>query len=99
MLERSGINIHGWLEGFSSVHECVRNSVEVIRFHPLIPSFVPVHGLIIDPFTGKLDLVIDGNTEQDFYKKAEEDMLNDSQASIGSSVSQARAKLKERFVD
>ena len=60
-LEYAGINLKKWLHGFESVQESVRNSVSVIRNHPLVPRAVPVHGLIIDPSTGKLELMIDGN--------------------------------------
>ena len=62
-LEAAGINIHGWLKGFSSVHAAVQNSVALVRRHPLIPRTLPVHGLIIDPETGALDLVVDGNLD------------------------------------
>jgi hypothetical protein len=41
----------------------VCNSVDIIRNHPLTPQEVPVHGLIIDPNTGLLDLVVDGYKE------------------------------------
>ncbi|CAM3519364.1 beta-class carbonic anhydrase [Marinicrinis lubricantis] len=58
-LEASGMDIEKWLKGFDSVEENVKNSVKVIRNHPLMPK-VPVHGLIIDPATGRLDLVEDG---------------------------------------
>lgn len=58
-LESSGIDINRWLRGFDSVGESVKNSVRVIRNHPLLPK-IPVHGLIIDPKTGRLDLVEDG---------------------------------------
>ena len=37
------------------------NSVDIIKNHPLMPKDVPVHGLVIDPKTGKLDLIVDGN--------------------------------------
>ncbi|WLD94743.1 carbonic anhydrase [Alkalihalobacillus sp. AL-G] len=59
-LKYSGIQIEKWLEGFDSVEESVDNSVEVVRQHPLMPADVPVHGLVISPETGKLDLVKDG---------------------------------------
>lgn len=58
-LESSGIDINRWLKGFDSVGESVKNSVRVIRNHPLLPK-IPVHGLIIDPKTGRLDVVEDG---------------------------------------
>ena len=59
-LKHSGIHLSRWLTGFDSVREGVETSVSIIRNHPLLPNNVPVHGLIIDPVTGKLDLVIDG---------------------------------------
>jgi carbonic anhydrase len=59
-LERAGIDLHGWLKGFDSPEEGVRQSVEIIRKHPLLPRDVPVHGLMIDPATGRLDLLSDG---------------------------------------
>jgi Carbonic anhydrase len=55
----SGIDVDSWLKGFESVQENVKNSVNVIRNHPLLPD-IPVHGLIIDPKTGRLDLVDEG---------------------------------------
>lgn len=59
-LKHSGIQLSRWLTGFDSVKEGVESSVSIIRNHPLLPKNVPVHGLIIDPVTGKLDLVING---------------------------------------
>lgn len=59
-LEFSGINIHEWLKGFESVEENVTHSVHIIKNHPLMAKDVPVHGLVIHPSTGKLDLVING---------------------------------------
>lgn len=60
VLEYSGIDFEQWLKSFSSVEESVRDSVSVVRNHPLLPSNVPVHGLVIDPGTGKLDLILNG---------------------------------------
>lgn len=59
-LEYSGIDVQKWLKGFNSVEENVAHSVDVIKKHPLLPENTPVHGLVIDPSTGKLDLVING---------------------------------------
>ncbi len=59
-LEHSGINLPEWLRGFNSPEDGVRRSVDVIRNHPLLPKDIPVHGLMISPETGKLDLLIDG---------------------------------------
>ena len=35
-------------------------SVESVRRHPLMPKDVPVHGLIICPETGQLEVLADG---------------------------------------
>jgi carbonic anhydrase len=59
-LGRAGIDLQKWLTGFDSPEDGVRRSVETIRQHPLIPKDVPVHGLMISPETGKLDLITDG---------------------------------------
>ncbi|PLT28700.1 beta-class carbonic anhydrase [Peribacillus deserti] len=59
-LEHAGIDLHKWLEGFKNVSETVAHSVSVIQNHPLIAKDIPVHGLVIDPATGKLDVVVDG---------------------------------------
>jgi carbonic anhydrase len=59
-LERAGINLKQWLTGFGNVEDNVKNSVNLIKEHPLMPADLPVHGLVIDPKTGRLDLIIDG---------------------------------------
>ncbi|WP_024304426.1 carbonic anhydrase [Pseudogulbenkiania sp. MAI-1] len=59
-LRNAGINLEGWLKGFDNVEDSVRHTVDVIRTHPLMPRDVPVHGLVIHPVTGKLDLIVDG---------------------------------------
>ena len=59
-LGHAGINLEQWLTGFDSVEQGVRRSVEIIRQHPLLPPSLPVHGMVIDSVTGKLDLLYDG---------------------------------------
>lgn len=54
-------NWERWLTGCNSVEEGVKRSVKIIRDHPLFPRHIPVHGLVIDPKTGKLDLLIKGS--------------------------------------
>lgn len=60
MLANSGIDLQKWLTGFDAVENSVRQSVDTIRNHPLLPKGVPVHGMLIHPETGKLDLLVDG---------------------------------------
>jgi len=46
----------GWLGAFDDVHLNVREVVNVIRSSPYLPK-IPVHGLVIDIETGKLEMV------------------------------------------
>jgi carbonic anhydrase len=62
-LSHSGINLEGWLKGFDHVQEGVVKSVSLIKNHPLLPKHILVHGLIMDPTTGKLDVLIDGQQD------------------------------------
>lgn len=57
----SALDLREWLRGFGDVKTSVLKSVDLVRTHPLMPKGVPVHGLIIDPGTGRLDLISDGN--------------------------------------
>ncbi|WP_409346842.1 beta-class carbonic anhydrase [Paenibacillus sp. MBLB4367] len=56
-LHHSGIDLKRWLTGFDHVQEAVVKSVGIIKNHPLLPSGLPVSGLIIHPVTGELDVV------------------------------------------
>jgi carbonic anhydrase len=59
-LGHAGVDLQKWLTGFERVEDGVRQSVDTIKNHPLLPGGVPVHGMIIHPETGKLDLLVDG---------------------------------------
>ncbi|EST56159.1 carbonic anhydrase [Brevibacillus panacihumi W25] len=63
VIENSGIDLNGWLQGFDCVDDSVKESVRTIKNHPLLPSDIPVHGLLIDPATGRLDVVVNGYDE------------------------------------
>jgi carbonic anhydrase len=60
-LSHSGIDLNRFLTGFGNVRESVTGSVKVIRNHPLLPKDIKVFGLVIDPETGRLELVADAN--------------------------------------
>ena len=45
-----------WLGAFNDVHVNVGEVVNVIRRSPYLPR-IPVHGLVIDIITGKLEMV------------------------------------------
>ena len=59
-LYNGGIDVEKWLHGFDSVEESIEDSVKLIKKHPLIPEGISVHGLAIDPKTGKLDVIVNG---------------------------------------
>lgn len=50
----------GWLGAFDNVEDNVRQVADSLKDNPLIPDDVPVHALVIDPNTGKLDNVEEG---------------------------------------
>lgn len=58
-LENSGIRMERFLRGFDRAEDGVMHSVKMIRNHPLFPEHVPVHGMIMDPVTGKLDVIVE----------------------------------------
>ncbi|GAA0374067.1 beta-class carbonic anhydrase [Bacillus horti] len=63
-LENVGIRMDNFLRGFDSPEDGVMHSIKMIRKHPLFPSKIPVHGLIVDPETGKLDVVVQDYREE-----------------------------------
>ena len=64
-LSGAGIDLSTWLQNVNSIEESVTSSVQTIKRHPLFPNDVPVHGLVIDPETGRLDKIIDGYDQLD----------------------------------
>lgn len=60
MLEYSGVDLCDWLRGFDDVTQSVIESVDAARNHPLMARDIPIHGLVADPETGRLDVVVDG---------------------------------------
>jgi carbonic anhydrase len=59
-LGHSGIDLRKWLTGFEQVEDGVRQSVEMIRNHPLLPKDVFVHGMLMDSESGALELLDEG---------------------------------------
>ncbi|WCN37612.1 beta-class carbonic anhydrase [Aneurinibacillus uraniidurans] len=59
-LQDAGIELDEWLTGFSCVEESVKETVRNVKKHPLFPPNIAVHGLVIHPETGKLDVVVEG---------------------------------------
>ena len=53
-VKRCGIDLDKWLTGFSDTSKAVKDSVDLVSNHPLIPKDVKVTGYIMDSTTGKL---------------------------------------------
>ena len=56
-IQKCGIDLHHWLEGFKDTPTSVRKTVETIKTHPLVPQDIVVRGFIIDSETGELEEV------------------------------------------
>lgn len=56
-MKSCGVDFDKWLSGFECVEESVSETVKMIKNHPLMPKDIPVHGLIMDPVTGKVDKI------------------------------------------
>lgn len=55
LMEHCGINLREWLHGFEETESAVRETVDLIAHHPLMPpEGVNVQGFIMDSFTGEL---------------------------------------------
>ncbi|WP_042168508.1 beta-class carbonic anhydrase [Paenibacillus gorillae] len=63
-LENSGIRMDRFLRGFERPEDGVMHSVRMIRRHPLFPQSVPVHGFVIDPETGAIEVIVEDFREE-----------------------------------
>ena len=59
-LDHAGVDLRKWLTGFESPQAGVLASVDMIRKHPLLPKDIAVHGLVMHPETGRLDVLTTG---------------------------------------
>ena len=55
MIKRCGIPLEKWLTGFEDTAKAVKDTVELVSNHPLMPSDITVRGFIMDSTTGKLN--------------------------------------------
>lgn len=62
-LENSGIRMEKFLRGFDRAEDGVMHSVRMIRRHPLFPKPIPVHGFIMNPQTGELEVIVEDYRE------------------------------------
>ncbi len=55
LMRHCGINLNEWLHGFDNTEDAVRETVDLIANHPLMPpEGVNVQGFVMDSYTGEL---------------------------------------------
>jgi len=57
LMKHCGINLSEWLHGFEDTGAAVRETVDLVRNHPLVPADVAVSGYIMDSVTGELKVI------------------------------------------
>lgn len=60
-LERLHSSLLEWVGAFHNPVGNVERVAELLRESPLFPKDVPIHGMIFDPHSGRLDLLVNGN--------------------------------------
>ncbi len=54
LLHYCGLDFETWLAGFDCVENSVKNTLDILIHHPLIPKDVRIRGFIMDSVTGEL---------------------------------------------
>lgn len=55
LMKHCGINLNEWLHGFDDTDDAVKETVDLISNHPLMPpTGVSVKGFVMDTYTGEL---------------------------------------------
>lgn len=54
LMRHCGIDLDSWLHGFDCTETAVKQTVDLVRNHPLMPHDITVRGFIIDSTTGAL---------------------------------------------
>ena len=58
LIRHCGVDFDTWLEGFDCVENSVKDSVDLLRKHPLIPKDVKISGYVMDSVTGELSVAV-----------------------------------------
>ncbi len=58
LMRHCGIDLDKWLHGFEDSHDAVRETVDLIRNHPLMAADVRVAGYLMDSVTGALEKIL-----------------------------------------
>lgn len=59
LMRHCGIDLDTWLRGFDDTETAVRETVDLVRNHPLMPKDVTVKGYIMNSVTGELTPIND----------------------------------------
>ena len=54
LMRHCGIDLDSWLHGFDDTHAAIAETVDLVRYHPLMPKDVRVAGYLMDSVTGQL---------------------------------------------
>lgn len=54
LMRYCGVDFERWLSGFDSVEQSVKESLDILKNHPLIPKDVKFYGYVMDSVTGEL---------------------------------------------
>lgn len=54
LMKHCGIDLDKWLTGFTDTPQAVKDSVELVRNHPLMAKDIRIYGYIMDSLTGEL---------------------------------------------
>lgn len=57
LIKYCGVDFEKWLAGFDTVEQSVKETVDMLRNHPLIPKDVRIGGYVIDTVTGELTVI------------------------------------------
>ena len=57
-LSYCGVDFDKWLGGFDCVETSVKESMDILMRHPLIPKNISIHGFVMDSKTGALTPVV-----------------------------------------
>ena len=57
LMKYCGIDFEKWQAGFDTVEDSVRETVDTIRNHPLIPDNIQISGFVMDSYTGELHTI------------------------------------------
>lgn len=58
LLKYCGVDFESWVGGFNDLEESIKQSVLMVKNHPLVPDRIKIYGFIIDSESGELIQVV-----------------------------------------